>query len=172
MPRNIYNQSEKGYHSRNMDSDKHYLSQEKFNELKQELEGLKVTKRREIAGRLEFAKSLGDLSENAEYQAAREEQADVEERITELENILRVSEIIAERHSRTVGIGSSLTVRKVGGRDETNFRIVGPEEVDLAAGRISYQSPLGASLLNKKKGDEVVVKTPKGEVAYRIIKVG
>ena len=91
-----------------MDSEKHYLSQDKYNTLKQELEESKTSKRREIASRLEFAKSLGDLSENAEYHAAREEQADVEHRISEIENILKVSEIIGARHTTVVGIGSSL----------------------------------------------------------------
>ncbi|MBI2100573.1 MAG: transcription elongation factor GreA [Candidatus Vogelbacteria bacterium] len=155
-----------------MENDKHYLSQEKFNALKQELENLKIAKRREIAGRLEFAKSMGDLSENAEYQAAREEQANVEERINELESILKLSEIIADRHSPSIGIGSTFVVQKEGSNDENKYRIVGPEEVDLTAGQISYLSPLGASLLSKKKGDKVAIKTPTGgEITYRVIKV-
>ncbi|MBI2097695.1 MAG: transcription elongation factor GreA [Candidatus Vogelbacteria bacterium] len=155
-----------------MESDKHYLSQEKFNALKQELDILKTDKRREIAGRLEFAKSMGDLSENAEYQTAREEQADVEERINELESILKVSEIIADRHSSSIGIGSTLVVRKEGSNEENKYRVVGPEEVNPATGQISYLSPLGASLLNKKKGDKVTIKTPAGgEIAYRVVKV-
>ncbi|MEK7553034.1 MAG: transcription elongation factor GreA [Patescibacteria group bacterium] len=155
-----------------METDKHYLSQEKFDALKQELQELKTVKRREIAERLEFAKSLGDLSENAEYHSARDEQADVEARINEVENLLKMSEIIGERHTSSVGIGSSLVVRKNGNSEEVKFQIVGPEEVDLAAGKISYQSPLGASLLNRKKGDAVTVKTPRGETVYQIIKLG
>ncbi|MBI4136209.1 MAG: transcription elongation factor GreA [Candidatus Vogelbacteria bacterium] len=155
-----------------MENDKHYLSQEKFDALKRELESLKIDKRREIAGRLEFAKSMGDLAENAEYQTAREEQADVEQRIDELESIIKVSEIIADRHSSLIGIGSTLVVRKEGASEENKYRIVGSEEVDLAAGQISYLSPLGASLLNKKKGDKATIKTPTGgEITYRIIKV-
>lgn len=155
-----------------MENDKHYLSREKFVALKQELETLKIDKRREIAGRLEFAKSMGDLAENAEYQTAREEQADVEERINELESILKVSEIIADRHSSSIGIGSTLVVRKQGSDEENKYRIVGPEEVDPAAGQISYLSPLGASLLNKKKGDKVTIKTPTGgEFTYSVIRI-
>lgn len=155
-----------------MENDKHYLSREKFAALKQELETLKIDKRREIAGRLEFAKSMGDLAENAEYQTAREEQADVEERINELESILKVSEIIADRHSSLIGIGSTLVVRKEGSDEENKYRIVGPEEVDPATGQISYLSPLGASLLNKRKGDKVTVKTPTGgEITYSVSKV-
>ncbi|MEK7585421.1 MAG: transcription elongation factor GreA [Patescibacteria group bacterium] len=154
-----------------METDKHYLSQEKFDHLKKELEELKVDKRKEIASRLEFAKSLGDLSENAEYQSAREEQADVEDRISEIETILKGSEIIGERHSTSVGIGSTLMVKKEGEREEFTFRIVGPEEVNLATGQISYLSPLGAALLNKKKGDKIKVKTPKGEAVYQVTKI-
>ena len=154
-----------------MEEDKHYLTQERHDQLKEELEELKTGKRREIADRLEFAKSLGDLSENAEYHAAREEQAETEDRISKLETILKVSEIIGERRSATIGIGSTLTIQKRGSREENRYRIVGPEEVDLAAGRISYLSPLGASLMNKRKGEAVTVKTPKGEITYQIIKV-
>jgi transcription elongation factor GreA len=154
-----------------MEAEKHYLSKEKFEALRGELENLKTVKRREIAGRLEFAKSLGDLSENAEYHAAREEQAETEERIIELENILKVSEIINDRYTATIGIGSSLVVRRSDNNQETAYKIVGPEEVDLAAGLISYRSPLGASLLNKKKDQEVKVKTPKGDVVYHVVKV-
>lgn len=151
--------------------DAHYLTQERYDELKTELEGLKTVKRREIADRLEFAKSLGDLSENAEYHAAREEQAETEDRIGKLEAIFKVSKIIGERHSAIVGIGSTLMINKRGGREESKYRIVGPEEVDLATGQISYLSPLGAGLLNKKKGDIVTIKTPRGETTYQILKV-
>ncbi|MEK7208791.1 MAG: transcription elongation factor GreA [Patescibacteria group bacterium] len=154
-----------------MEEDKHYLTQERYNQLKEELENLKTVKRREIADRLEFAKSLGDLSENAEYHAAREEQAETEDRIGKLEAIFKVSEIIGERRSTTVGIGSTLTISKKGRHEENKYRIVGPEEVDLTAGQISYLSPLGAGLMNKKKGDTVTVKTPKGEIIYQVIKV-
>jgi len=151
--------------------DTHYLTQERYDSLKTELENLKTVKRREIADRLEFAKSLGDLSENAEYHAAREEQAETEDHITKLEAIFKVSKIIGERHSTIVGIGSTLSISKKGSHEEIKYRIVGPEEVDLTAGQISYLSPLGAGLLNKKKGDVATIKTPKGEMNYQIIKV-
>src|SRR3990167_3088949 len=118
-----------------MEEDKHYLTQEMYDQLKEELEELKTGKRREIAGRLEFAKSLGDLSENAEYHSARDEQADTEARISELENLLKTSEIVAVRHAPSVGIGSVLTVQKVGTNEEVKLQIVGPEEVDLVAGK-------------------------------------
>ncbi len=154
-----------------MEMEKHYLSKEKHAELSRELDDLKKVKRREIAERLEFAKSLGDLSENAEYQSAREEQADVEDRINQLDNILKISEIIATHHASQVEIGSTLVVKKQTNGEETKYQIVGPEEVDVAAGKISYLSPLGGSLLKKKKGDQVIVLTPKGKVTYEIIRI-
>lgn len=156
-----------------MEMEKHYLSREKHIELTKELDDLKKTKRREIAERLEFAKSLGDLSENAEYQAAREEQAEIEDRILQLENILKISEIISAHHTSQVEVGSILVVKKqVSDSDEeTKYQIVGPEEVDIATGKISYLSPLGSGLLKKKKGDRVTVQTPKGQVVYEIIRI-
>lgn len=154
-----------------MESEKHYLSQEKYTELARELDELKKVKRREIAERLEFAKSLGDLSENAEYQSAREEQAEVEDRINQLDNILKISEIIATRHTSQVEVGSTLIVKKQSGGEEIKYQIVGPEEIDVAAGKISYLSPLGSGLLKKKKGDKITVPTPKGKVIYEIIRL-
>ena len=162
---------EASYHSPNMEKERHYLSQEKHLELTGELDDLKKIKRREIAERLEFAKSLGDLSENAEYQSAREEQADIEDRISQLENLLKISEIISVRHSSQAEVGSTLTVKKQSESGEITYQIVGPEEVDLIAGKISYLSPLGSNLLKKKKGDKVKVSTPKGEVTYEIIRI-
>ena len=159
------------YHGANMEKEKHYLSQEKHLELTRELDELKKVKRREIAERLEFAKSLGDLSENAEYQSAREEQADIEDRINQLDNLLKISEIISINHGSQAEIGSTLTVKKQSGGKEIKYQIVGPEEVDLVAGKISYLSPLGSNLLKKKKGDKVTVLTPKGEVIYEIIRI-
>ncbi len=154
-----------------MEKEKHYLSSEKHAELTAELDALKKVKRREIAERLEFAKSLGDLSENAEYQSAREEQADAEDRISELENILKVSEIITAKHTSQVEIGSNLVIKKKSSGEEMKYQIVGPEEVNVTAGKISYLSPLGSSLMKKKKGDEVTVETPKGKMVYELIRI-
>lgn len=154
-----------------MEREKHYLSREKYAELTKELDDLKKTKRREIAERLEFAKSLGDLSENAEYQSAREEQAETEDRIVQLENLLKISEIIATHHTSQVEIGSTLVVKKQSSGEEAKYQIVGPEEVDIAAGKISYLSPLGSELLKKKRGEIVTVITPKGKMAYEIIRI-
>lgn len=150
--------------------DKDYLSREKYQELVDELNELKTAKRREVAERLDFAKSLGDLSENAEYHAAREEQAEVEDRIAQLENLLKNSQIVAQHHSVAVEVGSTLKVSKAGG-GESKYTIVGSEETDLAAGKISYQSPLGSTLLGRKRGEVVAVQTPKGEIKYTIVNI-
>ncbi len=151
--------------------DKNYLSKEKYEELAAELEGLKINRRKEVAERLEAAKALGDLSENAEYHAARDEQAEIEDRISQLENILKSTEIISGHHSNKVELGSTVVVKQSGGGTEQAYMLVGSEEADVVAGKISYQSPLGAALLGKKRGDQVMVTTPKGPIAYDIIKI-
>lgn len=158
------------YNVRIMD-EKQYLSKEKYNELAKELEFLRTEKRKEVAEKLEFAKSLGDLSENAEYQEARDEQANVEDRIMNLEAILKSAEIVSQKSGGTVGIGSTVVVKKKGAKEEKEFQIVGSEEVDMTSGKISNKSPLGSALLNKAKGDEATVSTPSGEVKYTIVNV-
>lgn len=148
-----------------------YLSQEKYEELKNELEDIKLNRRKEVAERLEFAKSLGDLSENAEYQAAREEQTEIEERVNQLETLLKTSEIVAMHHSSVVEIGTTLTVEKATDHSRSKLTLVGSEETDVAAGKISSQSPLGAALLGKKRGEMVSVQTPRGEMVYKIVSI-
>ncbi len=151
--------------------EKHYLSQEKCDELVAELSNLKTIKRKEIAERLEFAKSLGDLSENAEYHSAREEQADTEDRIGQIENILKTCEIITQHHGGTVQVGSKVVVKKSSDKSESELLIVGPEEVDPTQGKISYLSPLGSKLMGNKPGSKISVTTPKGQLAYEIVKI-
>ena len=147
-----------------------YVSAEGLEKLKRELQELKTTKRKEIAARLEHAKSLGDLSENAEYQEAKEEQSLIESQIMELEEIIRnVVVIKKDRPTDTVVIGSSLMVRSSHG--EELFTIVGSEEADPVAGKISNESPLGKTFLNHKAGDTVEVKTPGGMIAYEIVEI-
>ncbi len=137
-------------------------------ELEAELQDLKINKRKEIAEALEYAKSLGDLSENAEYSQAREAQAGVEERVARIEHILRNAKIVTVSHSTTVGVGSTAHVVKAGTRTEQVFTIVGAEEADTSTGKISLHSPLGAALLGKKAGDSAIMTTPKGEIKYTI----
>jgi transcription elongation factor GreA len=135
-----------------------------------ELDLLKNVKRREIATRVQAAKEQGDLSENAEYAAAKDEQAYTEGRIEQLESILKTVKVV-ERENRkdAVGIGSKVTV-KVGGAS-VSYEIVGANEADPAGGKISNESAVGQSLLGKKKGDKITVATPGGPVQYEIISV-
>ena len=155
-----------------MNDNSEYLTQEKYDEFKKELEFLKHTRRKEVAENLEYAKSLGDLSENAEYHEARDVQANVEDRISRLETILKTARIVSAGHATSqVTIGSVVTVQKEGQSDTKKFTIVGTEEVDMSAGKISMKSPLGQALLGKKKKDDVTVKTPGGVAAYRVVDI-
>ncbi|HWB34276.1 MAG TPA: transcription elongation factor GreA [Candidatus Paceibacterota bacterium] len=150
------------------------LSQEKFEELTRELETLRTTRRKEIAEQLEYARSLGDLSENAEYQEAREMQAAVEERIGKLESMLKNAKIVEGAKSDTVGMGSVVVVQPTGkdaDGEKRTYTIVGAEETNMFEGKISYHSPLGAALMGKKKGDEFSFHTPKGTQKFKILKV-
>jgi transcription elongation factor GreA len=149
-------------------STQEYLTQEKFNELTTELNTLKTTKRKEIADKLEFARSLGDLSENAEYDKARDDQAQLEDRIAELETLLNNAKIVSVQHSTSVGIGSKVSVRRDGEKTDREFIIVGSEEVDIAQGKISFKSPMASAMLGKGKGDEFTFTTPAGEMKYKI----
>lgn len=151
--------------------EKEYLTQEKFNQLQQELHDLKTQKRKEIAEHLEHARSLGDLSENAEYHEAREEQAQIEARILQIESILKNAEIVKHISGDTVEVGSQVTLIKNGEKEETNFTLVGSEEADIALKKISHHSPLGAALFGKKKGETFQFETPKGIVKYTIVAV-
>ncbi len=154
-----------------MDSTKSYISAEKRVELEKELIELQTTKRKEILEALEFAKSLGDLSENAEYHQAREEQGKLEERISTIEDILRNSVVIKKHHSTTVDVGSTVTVQKEGEKNKQVFQIVGSEEADFATGKISNKSPLGIALHGKKPGDKASFATPKGVTMYKVVSI-
>ncbi len=147
------------------------ISREKFEELTTELEELRTTRRREIAEQLEYARSLGDLSENAEYHEAREMQGAVEERILKLENMLKMARIVNAIKSDIVSMGSKVSVQKVGSDDKHVYEIVGAEEADILSGKISYHSPLGSELMGKKNGDQFTFHTPKGQQKYKILKV-
>lgn len=145
-----------------------YVTKGKAKELEEELVLLKTVRRSEIAEALEFAKSLGDLSENAEYSQAREAQAYLEERVARIEHILRNAKIVTKHHSTVVEVGSTAHVLKAGTRTQQVFMIVGAEEADTQAGKISLHSPLGSALLGKKAGDTLTMNTPKGEIKYTI----
>lgn len=148
-----------------------YLTKEKHQELQSELDVLRTTKRKEVAESLEYAKKLGDLSENAEYQEAREEQAEVEDRINHLEHVLKTAKILDAVHGDVATIGSTVKVQKEGTKDVVVYKIVGSEEADMLQGKVSNLSPLGAALIGKKKGDSFNFKTPKGDVRYTLIAI-
>lgn len=152
--------------------DREYLSKEGFAKLKAELENLKTAKRKEIALRLEYAKGLGDLSENSEYHEAKEAQMENERRIAEIEDLLARSVVVAKTSDQSaVSMGSTVVLNRDDSPDILRFNLVGSEEADPAQFKISYESPLGSSLLGKKKGDEVSVTAPKGEVKYKILDI-
>jgi transcription elongation factor GreA len=154
-----------------MDTEAQYLTQEKFAELKKELAYLKADRRKEVAEHLEYAKKLGDLSENAEYHQAREEQAEVEDRIGRLENLLKNAKITVKSGVDVVTIGSTVRVEREGDNKSMLYIIVGSEEADTAQGKISNLSPIGSALIGHKVGETVTVNTPKGSARYAIAEI-
>lgn len=151
-------------------TDQTYLTPEGLERLREELRVLKYERRKEIADKIERARELGDLSENAEYQEAKDEQAFTEGRILELETTINNATIITgPGGTKHVSIGSTVKVRTNG--EERSYAIVGANEADPAGGRISNESPLGRSLLGQRVGDEIEVKAPKGTVTYRIVEI-
>jgi len=146
------------------------ISQEGYNKLKEELDMLSTVRRKEIAERIERAKELGDLSENAEYSEAKDAQGLNEGRILELTNTLKNVTVVETNGSHeTVVMGATVTVKT--NDKEKQYTIVSFNEADPLAGKISNESPLGVAFLNKKKGDSVEVETPRGVVKYKIIKI-
>ena len=134
-------------------------------ELEKELAELK-SRRGEIAEKIAEARSFGDLSENAEYYAAREEQGLLETRVIEIEDILQHASIIKSADATVVGLGSAVELKN---SDKTvTYTVVGPVEADPMEGKISDESPIGQALMGKKVGDEVTISTPKGEIVYTI----
>ncbi len=148
------------------------VSQEKFDEMVKELEHLKTVRRTEIAKSLEYARSLGDLSENAEYQEARDLQAATEERIRKLDELVKNAKIQTNGKRRdVVGFGSKVSIKKEGGDQVHEYEIVGSEEADMRAHKLSHVSPLGGALMGKKKGDVFTFETPSGKQTYTVEKV-
>jgi len=141
--------------------------------LEQELEYLKSVKRKEVVERIKIARSFGDLSENSEYDSAKEEQAFVEGRITTLENMIRNAKIIQEEEMAgdIVGLGRSVTFVELPDGDEETYTIVGSAEADPFEGKISNDSPIAKSLIGRTVGDEVTVQTPGGEMNVRIVSI-
>lgn len=153
-----------------MEEKREYLTKQKYDELVIELKDLKNVKRKEVAEALDYARGLGDLSENAEYHEARGQQAAVEERISKLDSILKNATVVEDRHGEHVMIGSTVMVEKSDGT-KRSFMIVGSAESDMNSGKISNRSPLGAAVLGKKKGDSFSFSSPMGVMAYKVIEV-
>jgi transcription elongation factor GreA len=151
-----------------MATETQYLTNEKFAELKKELDFLKTQRRKEVADQLEYAKKLGDLSENAEYHQARETQAEVEDRIGRLENLLKNATIMSAAGGEIITVGSTVRLTKDGENKSYLYTIVGSEEADMTQGKVSNMSPLGAALLGHKEGEKITVNAPKGSVTYTI----
>lgn len=158
----------------NMATEKTYpMTQEGKQKLENELEDLKTVKRKEVVERIKIARSFGDLSENSEYDAAKDEQAFVEGRITQLENMIRNAVIITDNgeESTVVTLGKTVTFKELPGGDEESYTIVGSAEADPFEGRISNDSPIAKSLLGKQIGEKVAIQTPGGEMQVEIISV-
>ncbi len=150
-----------------------FLTQEGYDELLNELHFLRGEKRKEVAERLHEAMEGGELIENAEFEAAKNEQAFVEGRIIELEYLLATARIVVEDalKSDLIQVGSKVTIREVGVDEEENYTIVGAAEAKPDLGRISNESPLGKALLNHKAGDRVAVNAPAGTFTVDVIKL-
>jgi transcription elongation factor GreA len=159
-----------------MNSQPNYLTFEGKKKLEEELQYLTTTARQELAERLQFAIRQGDLSENADYAKAKEDQAFLEGRIRTIETMLRNTVIVEEARAETVAsdmvqIGCKVTVAEEDYGDPETYMIVGPAEADPKQGKISHESPLGKSLLGKRVGDKVVVVAPAGEITFEIVKI-
>lgn len=150
------------------------VTKEGLDKLKEELDNLKAVKRREVAERIKEAISYGDLSENSEYEEAKNEQAFVEGRILELEEKVKHAKIITEtRRTKSVQLGSTVHLKNLTKQkdDLEIYTIVGSTETDIFGGKISNESPVGSSLLDKQKGDKIRVQVPAGAVEYQIVKI-
>ena len=146
------------------------LTPEGLEKIKKEYEELTGKRRREIALRIQKARELGDLTENAEYDSAREEQASVEGRIAELEEMLKRAEVVKNnKRPKAIDVGCHVRVH-LEGKDE-EFYIVGAPEADPTHGKISHESPLGQALLGKKVGDKIEVEAPVGKLIYKILDI-
>jgi transcription elongation factor GreA len=149
------------------------VTAEGLKRIEQELERLRTIDRKEVAERIRESKDFGELSENSEYEDAKNQQAFVEGRILELKRVLHNALVIEENEVRTdsVGIGSKVKVRDMDTKDEWVYTIVGSIEADPAEDKISNESPVGEALIDKKVGDKLSVETPAGEMHLKIVKI-
>lgn len=154
-------------------AEKQFLTKKGYEERVALLENLKVVRRKEVAQKLKEAREQGDLSENAEYDAAKDEQRDIEQQISELEDVLANSEIIqdTDKSKDKVKMESVVTLHDVEYDEDIEYTIVGSSEADSLQNKISNESPLGAAMMGKKVGETVMVEAPAGEIEYKIISV-
>ncbi len=150
-----------------------FLTSEGYQKLQEELEYLRTTKREEVANRLHEAIEGGELLDNAELEAAKNEQAFVEGRIKELEILLATARVVDEKQvdKETIQVGNRVTIQEEGSREKEEYIIVGAAEADPAEGKISNESPLGKALLGKRAGDKVQVDAPAGAYQVKVLKV-
>jgi len=156
-----------------MEEKKKLLTYAGLKALEEELEHLKVVKRKEVAEKIKEAREQGDLSENAEYDAAKDEQRDIESRIEEIEKILKNAEVVVEDEIDLdkISVGCLVKVFDVGFDEEIDFKIVGSSEANSLQGKISNESPGGKALIGAKRGEEVSVETQVGIMQYRILEI-
>ena len=156
-----------------MEEKKTILTYAGLKALEDEHENLRVVKRKEVAGKIKEAREQGDLSENAEYDAAKDEQRDIEARIDELEKILKNVEVVVEEEVdlEKINVGCTILVHDDEYDEEIEFKIVGSTEANSLQGKISNESPVGQALIGKKVGDVVDVETPAGNIRYTVLKI-
>ena len=156
-----------------MEAKKNILTYEGLKKYEDELENLKVVKRQEVAQKIKEARAQGDLSENAEYDAAKDEQRDIEARIDELEKILKNAEVIVEDEVDLdkINIGCQVKILDIEMNQELDYKIVGSTEANSLKGKISNESPVGRALIGAKTGDIVRVETPGGELEYQVLEI-
>ena len=156
-----------------MEEKKTLLTYSGLKQYQEELENLKSVKRKEIADKLKVAREQGDLSENAEYDAAKDEQSDNEKRIEELEQLLKNVEVITDDDvdSDKVSVGTKVKIRDLEYKEDLEFDIVGTQQADSLEGKISNESPLGMALIGAKKNQTVTVDSPSGPIKYKILSV-
>ena len=145
------------------------MTPEGLEKLKKELDTLENVTRKELAEKLNYAISFGDLKENAAYHQAKEQQGFLEGRISELKSIIGGARVVSRKNSDHVQIGSTVVLVCGGARDE--YQIVGPEEADVFCGKLSYKSPLGDAVFGKRIGCKIVLETPRGKIEYEVIEI-
>ena len=156
-----------------MEEKKKILTYTGLKALEDELENLKVVRRKEVAGKIKEAREQGDLSENAEYDAAKDEQRDIEARIEELEKILKNAEVVVEDEVDLdkISIGCKVKILDIEYSEELDYKIVGSTEANSLKGKISNESPVGKALIGAKVGDTITVETPAGTFNYKVLEI-